>query len=274
MKRECEEVTVVASNIAVSHAQTGLVVAEVVHSEQISPHFVRITLGGEALRSWRHIGFDQWFRLALPVSDQTSFDGMSDRFDMRGYLRYLTLPKATKPVIRNYTVREFRQGAYELDIDFVVHGTAGVAGPWAATLPTGATVGIIDQGCGYRAVEGTSSVILAGEESAMPAVLGILRDLPADTVGSAVIEIPDAADRQPTVAPDGVDVHWIVRRGSGRPGAAALDALRSLPRPGGQVSAFIAGEQQLATGGRRHLVNELGIEKSAIDFSGYWRQKS
>ncbi|MGJ0203711.1 SIP domain-containing protein [Leucobacter sp. gxy201] len=261
------------SNIAVDHADTGLMTAAVERAERISPHFVRVTLGGEALEHWRHLGFDQWFRLALPVSSATTLDGLGDRFDMRGYLRYLALPKATKPVIRNYTVREFRPEALELDIDFVVHGTAGVAGPWAASMPVGATVGLIDQGCGYRPVPGAGEVVLAGDESAMPALLGILRDLPARTTGSAIIEIPDAADRQPTIAPDGVDVHWIVRSGSRRPGAEALDALRSLQKPAGPVSAFIAGEQQLATGGRRHLVNELGVDKSAIDFSGYWRQK-
>lgn len=152
---------------------------------------MRITLG--ELSGWRHLGFDQWFRLALPVSDETRFDRLSDRFDMRGYLRYLALPKASRPVIRNYTVREYRDG--ELDIDFVVHGAEGVAGPWAASLPVGDPVALIDQGCGYRPVEGASRVILAGDESALPAVLGILRDLPEDSVGTAIVEVLDDADR-------------------------------------------------------------------------------
>lgn len=118
-----------ASNIKVSHADTGLTTADVLRAEQISSHVVRITLGGEALCGWRSLGFDQWFRLALPVSDDTRFDRLSDRFGMGGYLRYLSLPKATRPVIRNYTVRNFRADAGELDVDFVVHGSDGVAGP-------------------------------------------------------------------------------------------------------------------------------------------------
>lgn len=262
----------VSSNIAVSHADTGLLAARVARAERISPHFVRVTLSGEALASWRHLGFDQWFRLALPVSDATRFDRLSDRFDLRGYLRYLALPKATRPVIRNYTVREYRAAPAELDIDFVVHGDAGVAGPWAASLPTGAPVALIDQGCGYRPVEGASRVVLAGDESAMPAVLGILRDLPAESTGSAVIEIPHGEDRQPAPAPVGVEVRWIVRERGARPGAAALEELRGIDIGSGPVSAFLAGEQQLATAGRRHLVNQCGVEKAAIDFTGYWRQ--
>lgn len=263
----------VSSNIAVSHADTGLVTAEVLRAERISPHFVRITLGGEGLAGWRHLGFDQWFRLALPISSETRFDRLSERFDMRGYLRYLTLPKASRPEIRNYTVREFREQSGELDVDFVVHGTEGVAGPWAASLPVGAPVALIDQGCGYRAVEGAAEVILAGDESAMPAVLGILRDLPAESTGTAIIEIPDAGDRQATVAPAGVEVCWLVREHGDRPGLAALEGLRSLAPGSGPVSAFVAGEQQLAAGGRRHLAKELGVDKAAIDFVGYWRRR-
>lgn len=260
-----------STNTKVSHADTGLVTAEVLRAEQISPHFVRVTLGGERLRSWRFLGFDQWFRLALPVSDDTRFDRLSERFDMRGYLRYLSLPKATRPAIRNYTVREYRREACELDIDFVVHGTEGVAGPWAASLPVGAPVALIDQGCGYRRVDGASKVLLAGDESALPAVLGILRDIPADSTGTAIIEVPHDEDRQPVTGPAGVEVHWIVRDAASRPGSQALAAVRELTFDGAPVSAFFAGEQELATGGRRHLVNELGVPKASVDFTGYWR---
>lgn len=262
-----------STNVRVSHADTGLVTAEVLGAERISPHFVRITLGGGSLQNWRSLGFDQWFRLALPVSDATRFDRLGDRFDMRGYLRYLSLPKATRPVIRNYTVRQYRPSTGELDIDFVVHGADGIAGPWAASLPVGAPVALIDQGCGYRPVDGARRVVLAGDESAMPAVLGILRDIPSDSTGTAIIEVPHDEDRQPVAAPPGVDVQWIVRDAGSRPGAEALAAIRQLRADDEPVSAFFAGEQQLATGGRRHLVTALGVPKSSVDFTGYWRRR-
>ena len=111
--------------------------AEVVNAAQISPHFVRLTLAGDDLRGWRHLGFDQWFRLAVPTSDDTRFDNLADTYDMAGYLKFLMLPKATRPVIRNYTVREFRPDDLELDVDFVVHGDAGVAAPWRRACRSG-----------------------------------------------------------------------------------------------------------------------------------------
>src|SRR5262245_14443849 len=103
-----------SSNIVVTHAETGVVTAEVVHAIRLSPNFVRLTLAGDELREWRHLGFDQWFRLAVPTSGDTRFDNLADTFDTAGYLRYLTLPRATRPVIRNYTVREFRADDLEL----------------------------------------------------------------------------------------------------------------------------------------------------------------
>ncbi|MFK4730566.1 siderophore-interacting protein [Agromyces mediolanus] len=261
-----------SSNIAVTHSELGVVQAEVTAARRLSPHFVRLTVAGEALAGWRHLGFDQWFRLAVPTNDDTRFDNLADTFNMSGYLKYLTLPKSTRPVIRNYTVREFRPDARELDIDFVVHGEDGVAGPWAGSLPLGATVALIDQGCGYRHVE-SAEVVLVGDESALPAVLGILRDLPREARGHAVVEVPDLADAQPDEGPDGVELRWVARRPDAAVGAAALEALRELPPFVGAVSAFAAGESKLATGARRHLVNDRGVPKANVDFCGYWRAR-
>ncbi|MRG61239.1 siderophore-interacting protein [Agromyces sp. CFH 90414] len=260
----------VASNIVVTHAETGLVTAEVVDARRISPHFVRLTIEGEELAGWRHLGFDQWFRLAVPTSDHTRFDNLADTFNTAAYLKYLTLPRATRPVIRSYTVREFRPELRQMDIDFVVHGDEGVAGPWAGRLPVGDRLAIIDQGCGFKQADADRTV-LVGDESALPAVLGILRDLPRTTRGDALIEISDLDDRQDVDAPEGMELHWVLRAPGQAPAEAALARLRDLPEFGGTVNAFAAGESKLATGARRHLVHDRGVPKASVVFCGYWR---
>ncbi|MWC00168.1 SIP domain-containing protein [Agromyces seonyuensis] len=262
-----------SSNIAITHADTGLVTAEVVRAEQVSPHFVRVTIGGDEVSGWRDLGFDQWFRLAVPTNDHTRFDNLPGKFDTPSYLKYLLLlPKATKPVFRNYTVAEFRADAGELDIDFVVHGTDGVAAPWAASLPVGQHVALIDQGCGYRHVDGAEQTVLVGDETALPAIAGILRDLPRGIRGHAVIEVPDVADQRPLAGPDGVEVHWIVRSHADAAGSLALERLASLEF-GASTDGFAAGESKLATGARRLFVNERGVPKTDIDFCGYWKAR-
>jgi NADPH-dependent ferric siderophore reductase len=158
----------------------------------------------------------------------------------------------------------------ELDIDFVVHGTDGIAAPWAAAAEPGDEIAFIDQGGGWKG-RGDGAVLLVGDESALPAIAGVLRDLPRIATGTAIIELFDPADRQPLEGPDGVDVLWVTRDADEPPGAAALPALHTLASIPADVTAFAAGESAVATGARRHLVADRGIPKSQVTFCGYWK---
>lgn len=258
------------SNITVTHAASGLVQVEVLRTERISPHMTRVTFGGADLARFAYRGFDQWFRLAIGVHPDDRFDNLPSTFGFGGYLKYLRLAKGTRPVIRNYTVRQLRTDPMELDVDFLRHGTDGIAGPWAAAVEPGTSAALIDQGCGWKPLPVAQTVLVA-DESGMPAVAGILRDMPREAVGHALIELYDAEDRQQLTPPDGMQVHWLERDAQDRPGAAALPALTALHLATDDLQAFAVGESALATGARRHLVRDRGVPKSRVTFSGYWR---
>ncbi|MEA4945194.1 MAG: siderophore-interacting protein [Propionicimonas sp.] len=251
----------------------GLYTAEVIRRHQLSPHVVRLTLAGDDLRQLPRHGYDQWFRIFLPGTDgPADLSRMPDQFGMTGYLKYLRTPAGNRPVFRNYTVRELRIEAGELDIDFVVHGDEGIAGRWAVAAEPGEQVALIDQGTGFDLLPDADFHLLVGDESAMPAILGILRDLPAEARGLALIEVPDAADTQPVERPEGVTVQWLPRDNPhATPGELALAGLREFtPANPHLLSAYVVGEQALATEGRRHLV-AAGVPKHRIMFVGYWR---
>lgn len=251
----------------------GLYLAQVLGTERVTPHMMRVTIGGADLARLPERGFDQWFRLFLPVhADATDFTSLPKSFGYAGYLRYLRTKSGTRPACRSYTVRELRSGAGELDIDFVVHGEIGVAGVWAQRAEAGEQVAVIDQGRGFDPLEDAHSLLLAGDESALPAIAGTLRSLPRDRRGTAIIEIPALEDAQDLDAPDGVDVRWLVRTDPDAiPGAAALAAVQAFtPEHPETLQAYIAGEQALAAGGRRALV-AAGVPKKRITFIGYWR---
>jgi NADPH-dependent ferric siderophore reductase len=262
------------SNITVTHAPSGLVRTRVVRSERVTPNMMRVTLGGGDLDRFAFRGFDQWVRLAVPVGEDTRFDNLPERYGMAGYVKYLTLPKGSRPVIRNYTLRAHRPVPREVDIDFVVHGTDGVAAPWAVSAAPGADIAFIDQGCGFDPSPSASAdwSLLVADETGLPAVAGILRDLPRTATGHAVVELFDARDRQQLDAPDGFVVHWVERDPSDAPGAAALPLVRDLAFPSGRVRAFAVGESALATGVRRHLVTEREVPKDDVTFCGYWKR--
>lgn len=260
-------------NITITHADSGLVQTHVARSERVTPRMVRVTFAGGDLERFVYQGFDQWFRLALPISDGTKLENMPTKFTFGGFLKFMTLPKGTRPVIRKYTIRDFRpaqEGSEaEMDVDFVVHGTSGVAGPWAESVEAGAPVALIDQGCGWAPVPAEQSVIVA-DESGMPAALGILRDMPRDSVGHAIIETFDEQDQQDVDAPDGVTVHWLTRSPSEDPGSKALPALRDLSLPE-SLYGFTVGESGLIKAVRRHLVRDRDVPKANVTFCGYWK---
>ncbi len=250
---------------------TTLCLVEVVRTERISPNFVRVTVGGPSLAAMTKHGYDHWFRLFLPQEDgETSFD-LPKRVDTRGYLQYLRMPAETRPPMRNYTVREFRPDALELDIDFVVHGDEGLATRFATRAKPGDTLALLDQGAGFEFDPAVGHYLLAADETGLPAVAGILRDLPRDARGAAVIEVPHSDDVQELSPPEGVAVEWIVRGEHARPGALALEAVKRWAKPAEPTTGYLVGEQALATGARRWLVNELGVAKKSIVFSGYWK---
>ncbi|MDR0417432.1 MAG: siderophore-interacting protein [Propionibacteriaceae bacterium] len=253
--------------------QRGLYRAAVVRSERISPHLVRVTVGGDDLKRLPRRGYDHWFRLFLPREPgPADFSSLPEQFGMAGYAKFKASGAAKRFAVRNYTVRRHRPEQGEVDIDFVAHGDRGVAGPWAQRAQPGDQLALIDQGCGFAERPGTGHYVLAGDESALAAILGILRDLPRQAQGVAWIEIPDQADAQPSEEPAGVTVRWLPRGAAGgTPGAAALAALRAYTPPDpAAVTAYIAGEQTLAAQGRRHLV-AAGVPKQRIEFTGYWR---
>lgn len=253
----------------------------VVRSERLSAHWIRVTLGGGEIEKFRPMGFDQWFRLFLPIGGDAGLDRVPAKANkMFGYLKFLRIPDGERPVMRNYSVRAYRaataETGAEIDVDFVLHGSAaeGTAGPasrWAETCTPGEHVLIIDEGLTFNPQRGTQRVVLVGDETALPAISSICASLPADAVGTAIIEVPTAEDALDFPHPVGIALEWIIRPHDAQPGAIALETLARTTLPDAPFHAYAAGEQALASGVRKHLVGERGVDKHAVSFCGYWK---
>lgn len=250
---------------------------EVLRAADLSPSFRRLTVGSAELADFPYLGYDHWFRLFIPAAGQTRWrlPSTTSRF---WYAQWLATPSRDRPHVNNYTVRSFRPMSNEIDIDVVLHRGAegrleGRVAQWASEVEPGGRLAILDQGLLFNRPAGTNSVLLAGEESALPAIEGILRSLPAEIGGDAVLEVPTAEDVRDLVHGPAIRVHWVVRAEvdpAAVPGAAALAALCGLPSPDPDTYAFLVGESGLASGGRRHLVR-AGLAKERITFCGFWR---
>ncbi|WP_405486289.1 siderophore-interacting protein [Nocardia sp. NBC_00511] len=252
--------------------------AEVQASKRISPNFVRVTLGGEGLAGFTAMGYDQWFRLFTPGQDGTLRLPTSTS-SLGWYAQYLRMGKLHRPLTRNYTVRDYRAAGFgefgstaEIDIDFAIHGEDTPAAAWANTATPGSPAGLLDEGITYQPPEHAEFALLVGDESALPGIAGSLRSAPRELKGAAYIEIAHAEDAQELGEPEGVAVHWLVRTDAhAETGALAADAVRQAEIPATGVYAFVAGEQKMAAGIRRHLAQDREIPKADITFTGYWR---
>lgn len=258
-----------------------LIHLSVLRTERLSEHWMRVTLGGGEIERFRPMGFDQWFRLFLPIGGDAGLERVPAKANrMFGYLKFLRIPDGERPVMRNYSVRAFRPATAdtgaELDVDFVLHGSAadGTAGPasrWAETCEPGEHVLIIDEGLTFNPQRGTDRVVLIGDETALPAIASICASLPATATGTAIIEVPSDEDALEFPHPAGVEVVWITRPHEFAPGAFALGRLRDLTLPESPFHAYAAGEQSLASGARKLLVGERGVDKNSVSFCGYWK---
>lgn len=253
-------------------------------SQRLSPHWMRVTFAGEGLDGFRPLGYDQWFRLFVPVGGDAGLERIPAKANtILGYLRFLRIGDGERPAMRSYTVRGFRaatrQAPAELDVDFVIHGspdggTSGPASTWALSCSPGDPVVIIDEGLAFNPERGTTGLLLCSDETGLPAIAGICASLAPDAVGIAVVEIPTAADALEFDHPANVEVRYVERSAPRVPGATALAELRALRLDSPINHAYVVGEQRLATEGRRHLVSERGMPKDAVSFCGYWRAAS
>ncbi|WP_207232371.1 siderophore-interacting protein [Micromonospora kangleipakensis] len=112
-------------------------------------------------------------------------------------------------------------------------------------------------------------MLLVAEETALPAVEGILAWLPVGTRARVLVEAPDPADLRPLPTSADAEVTWVFRA-QGR--AALLPGLRAVPLPTATPYAWVAGEAGMVRAVRRHLVGERGLDRRHVTFAGYWRR--
>lgn len=229
--------------------------------QQLSPNFRRITFGGYSLRDFGVHGstLDLRIKLMIPsrAADGSGIPLPEFRTGESGwYSEWLAMDAATRGSMRTYTVRQERLDAVypEIDIDFVLHfddsGNGGPAANWALTAQPGDALTLI--GPNNRAAHCVTAetysgiewrpglarrVLLAGDETAVPAISAILENLPAQISGHAILEVPQAGDFQDLSTPADVEIIWLARGAAterSRPhGEMLQEAVRAaLPEPG------------------------------------------
>jgi NADPH-dependent ferric siderophore reductase len=283
---------------------------EVEAVQRLSPSFTRVIVTSDDFADLGCDGPDQRIKVVLPLPE-TGLRSFPVGHDW--YEKWRLLPDADRNPIRTYAIRRADRATRRRVVDFVAHGDVGPASRWAATARVGDQLTVIapdatsdEDAGGHEWNPGrATSLLIAGDETAVPAIAAILESLPAPARGTAFVEVPYEGDALALDKPAGIDLVWLPRAPTGasygerltaavrawaigraRPGPkpaptatatddldAEPDLLWDVPEPpeGEGLYAWLAGEAGAITGLRRFLVRDLGIDRSRVAFMGYWK---
>jgi NADPH-dependent ferric siderophore reductase len=239
--------------------------ARVRRVERLTPHMIRVVLAGDGLAHFTAgTHTDHYIKMLFPAPG-TAYPSPFDLDRIRA-----ELPREQWPLTRTYTVRRWDPETGELTVDLVHHGDEGVAGPWAARARIGDEVFFSGPGGGYAPSADADWYLLAGDESALPAIAASLEQLPAGATARVFVEVAGPQEEQKLDTPADAEIVWL-HRGDGHVGEALLRAVTALEFPPGVPEAFVHGEAGFVKELRRLLRVELGVPRERLSISGYWR---
>ncbi|GGF45173.1 siderophore-interacting protein [Microbacterium sorbitolivorans] len=282
--------------------------ARVTRITQLTPSFRRFTVTADDINEYGDPGFDQRIKVVFPTAT-VSLDAMPTGEDW--YTEWRALPEDARPPFRTYTTRAVRPGEVDIDMvahepdgpASVWIESATIGSEILIAAPTIHATGV-SYGIDFVPPAQTDEYLLVGDETAAPAIAVILEQLPREATGVVILEVPYAQDVAYLPEHPGFRVHAAAREAGGRhehlesavrEHAGALcpngrgseveevdidsGILWEVPRTakGGAalksapLYAWIAGEASAVKSLRRHLVRDVGVDRRAVSFMGYWR---
>ncbi len=222
----------------------------VINKTLITPHMLRITLGGEDIKNIPEDQESGYVKLVIPNDD-------------------IQTPENSKPLMRTYTIRHQRSDS--IDIDFMLHGDSGLASNWAKHAKLNDTITIAGVGSKRMIHMPSDWYLVVGDMTALPAISVNLAELPSDAKGYAVIEVVSEEDIQTIEHPTDVTLKWIINPTPGQNPNALLEAIQSLDWLNGEVAVWAACEFNSMRALRPFLKIEKKVSKEALYLSSYWK---
>jgi NADPH-dependent ferric siderophore reductase len=232
-----------------------------VRAEPRTPHLVRVSLGGPELE-----GFDPGLpaasvRLLLPRGDELEIP------EWTGNL--FVYADGTRATMRTLTPLRFDPDQLQLDVEIILHGD-GPLSEWAAAAVPKAATAVSGPGRGYTIDPAMRTYVLAGDESALPAISTLLPALPPDASVTVLAEVAHTDAQVDLPSHPGADVHWHVRAADATPGDALVAAVRET-EISPEARVWAAGEAASMQRIRKHLADDRDHPRAQCTVRGYWK---
>lgn len=210
----------------------------VVAVEQLAAGFVSVTFAGDSLADFVSSSYDDHVKFVMDEGGER--------------------------IMRDYTPRRYDPAARTLTIEFALHAH-GHASDWARAAAVGQAAVIAGPRGSMIIPMDYQWQLLAGDETALPAIRRRLEELPAG-VAVHVLVSGEAAAKLSFDSAATVNLQVL-------PSAAAVvAALRALNLPDGDGFVWYAGEAALAKQVRDIVFVEKGFSRDAARISAYWKQ--
>ncbi|AWT25222.1 Vibriobactin utilization protein ViuB [Corynebacterium provencense] len=217
--------------------------------EDLSPGYVRVTLAEEGPSDGGLAAY----------TEQLPADAMK-----------LLLPDMT--VLRAVTVRRYRPGPGEIDVDIARHDH-GVLAEWLSGLRPGERVGATGMRCEWALPAGAGEVdrvVLLADPAGIPAAAAVVESLPAGMPADVVVSVNHPEDATLLPRRDGVDL--LVVDDLAEVTAGTLPHLSGhLPGSGaGRVQGWIAAETTTVRHLRGVLRDGWSVARDDLLARAYW----
>jgi NADPH-dependent ferric siderophore reductase len=229
----------------------------------LTPRLVRVTLAGPELKGLVIEQPAASVRLLLPSPGSDEL--VMPTWQGNEFLR----PDGSRPAIRTLTPLRLDAETHRLDVEIVVH-EGGAASAWALAAKEGDEVALSGPGRGYTVDEDATGFLLAGDESAIPAIGQVLEALPHDKPVRVLVEVADPAARLDLPAHPRAAVDWLDLPAGAPPGDAMVAAVAAADIPDG-TRIWAAGEAAAVQRIRRLVLDERGLPRSDTWIRGYWK---
>ncbi|HEY7467220.1 MAG TPA: siderophore-interacting protein [Dehalococcoidia bacterium] len=236
---------------------------EVRRVERPTPRCVRVTFGGEELAGYEMRGPASHIKVLFAREGE-------DRVALPGWGPEGPVLKEgqSMPPSRTYTPRAWNAAKRELTVEFMLHGE-GLASAWARSAEPGDVMAVTLPGGPYAIDETADWYLIAGDESALPAIETILEGLPSGKASYVIVEVGDASEERQLAA---TSVTWLHQREDSEPGVALEQAVRDFEAPAGSGRIWVGCEADIMRSIRKHLLFERGMQRGEIHTHGYWKK--
>ena len=231
---------------------------QVRRTQRLTPLMIRVTVDGPQLAEFVSNGTDQnvilyFYEDGVRLPEPLTLESARAFF------------ATAWPIMRTYTIRRFDSVRHEIEIDFVLH-EGGFASGWAERAAIGDRLIFAGPSRAFALEPSVDHYLIAGDETALPAIGALLAEMPAECPATVFIEIADAAEEQKLPR----SVTWLHRNGAA-PGELLIPAVRNAEFPGGTVHAWVGAEAAAVRDLRHYLRDERGLRRNQTSITVYWR---